>query len=362
MLKKLDNTHSFSMSEFIEEASKPRNEIQIIKEYEKYILLIKKHLTNDKYYDDWIKYINQQIHLSLPDEVKDNCKKCKGDIKSENEKAFEIYYIRAGTQLSTSIMFYVSYIENNSHLFKSKELILELTYKFFEHFRFNNGELSFDGEAFDNILLNQTILLLRELYSKMKTKEAIKKLNESLEDLETHKVMAKFTDRILFDFTNPQIKFFKKQLRYYEKKLLTESLSNNKPIIDESVKYDEYPNVFQKSMPIQVAVDHFQIFTIKNSKNGKPFLTDKEFDIFIKKAFCGMKDLPKQSFNKTAKGEKFIIQHRFREFYDNYCDYFGTGQVTDVFIKLLTDNFSGWDYNNVKNNFNKKPKITIDLL
>lgn len=115
-------------------------------------------------------------------------------------------------------------------------------------------------------------------------------------------------------------------------------------------------------MPIQVAVDHFQIFTIKNSKNGKPFLTDKEFDIFIKKAFCGMTDLPKQSFNKTAKGEKFIIQHRFREFYDNYCDYFGTGQVTDVFIKLLTDNFSGWDYNNVKNNFNKKPKITIDLL
>lgn len=115
-------------------------------------------------------------------------------------------------------------------------------------------------------------------------------------------------------------------------------------------------------MPIEDAINHFKIFTEKNSKNGKPFLTEKQLDIFLKKAFCGMPNLKKQKFNMAPKGENTLIKYRFREFYESYYQYFGTGQVVDKFVELLTDNFVGWDFKNVKDNFDKKPKTTIQLL
>lgn len=123
--------------------------------------------------------------------------------------------------------------------------------------------------------------------------------------------------------------------------------------------YKDYINIFQKSMPIDVAVSHFKKLTENNSKNGSPFLTTEQLDIFIRKAFCGVQDLPKQTFNQAPSGEKSIIQYVFREFYDTNWDYFGTGQVQDKFIKLLTENFTDWDYENVRNNFSKIPKKTI---
>jgi len=123
--------------------------------------------------------------------------------------------------------------------------------------------------------------------------------------------------------------------------------------------YNDYTNIFQKSMPIDEAVSHFKKLTENNSKNGSPFLTTEQLDIFIRKAFCGVKDLPKQTFNQAPSGEKSIIQYVFREFYDANWDYFGTGQVQDKFIKLLTENFTDWDYKNVRNNFSKSPKKTI---
>ena len=123
--------------------------------------------------------------------------------------------------------------------------------------------------------------------------------------------------------------------------------------------YKGYTNIFQKSMPVDVAASHFKKLTENNSKNGKSFLTKEQLDVFIRKAFCGVQDLPKQKFNQAPSGEKLIIQYVFREFYDIYWEYFGTGQVQDKFIKLLTENFTDWNYKNVRNNFSVKPKKTI---
>lgn len=128
---------------------------------------------------------------------------------------------------------------------------------------------------------------------------------------------------------------------------------------DNCNTYKDYTNIFQKSMPIELAVSHFKKLTENNSKNGRPFLTEEQLDVFIKKAFCGVPDLPKQTFNEAPKGDKSKIQYVFREFYDANYDFFGTGQVQDKFIKLLTVNFTDWDFKNVRNNFSKIPKKTI---
>lgn len=116
-------------------------------------------------------------------------------------------------------------------------------------------------------------------------------------------------------------------------------------------------NIFCRSMPIDVPKEHFKILVERNSKNGRPFLTPEQFDLFIAKAFYGKCELGKLKFNQAPKGEKLQLQKVFYEFYNKYCfEYFNTMQCADKFIKLLTDNFEGWDFQNVKNNFTPKTK------
>lgn len=115
-------------------------------------------------------------------------------------------------------------------------------------------------------------------------------------------------------------------------------------------------NVFCKNMPLSIPKEHFKRLTEKSSKNGQPFLTQDQFDNFINRAFLGKKELLSQKMNLAQKGEKLKIQNLFYQFYENYSfDYLGTGQTKDIFVKLLTDNFIGWEYENVHVNFNKKP-------
>lgn len=191
-------------------------------------------------------------------------------------------------------------------------------------------------------------------------------INEVLNILnDQENLMSSLEESLLQIFETPK-KFYTQKKEYFKEAYFIESelkkSISHTPAINKTLDYSNYTNVFNQSMPIEIAVNHFKIFTEKNSKNGKPFLTEKQLDIFIKKAFCGFSNLEKQEFNMAPKGESTLIKYRFREFYENYYQYFGTGQVLDKFIELLTDNFVGWNFKNVKSNFNKKPIITIQLL
>lgn len=116
-------------------------------------------------------------------------------------------------------------------------------------------------------------------------------------------------------------------------------------------------NLFCKSMPLEIAKKHFQVFAEKVSRNGKTFLSQQELNLFIEKAFGGNNTIPKQTFNIAPQKEKLFIVKRFYEF---YCiavkDYENTSQCKEKYIKLLTDNFTNWDYENIKNNFGNKVK------
>lgn len=114
-------------------------------------------------------------------------------------------------------------------------------------------------------------------------------------------------------------------------------------------------NIFCESMPISVAKKHFEQLTKKKNKNGLAFLTESEFYSFIERAFSGNNTIKKQDFNFNPNSEKLIIVAVFYEFYTKYSyQYFNTVQNSDIFIKLLTENFNGFEYKNVKNNFRQK--------
>lgn len=115
-------------------------------------------------------------------------------------------------------------------------------------------------------------------------------------------------------------------------------------------------NLFCTSMPLHIPKEHFKVLTETKNKTGQPFLTEVQLNSFIERAFCGNKELPIQKFNHAPKGEKFQIQKVFYDFYCKGADYFPSSRCRDHFIRLLTDNFIGWDFNNVKSNFAKQTR------
>jgi hypothetical protein len=133
----------------------------------------------------------------------------------------------------------------------------------------------------------------------------------------------------------------------------------NNPEINENTNQENIipkSNHFCRSMLLKVPIDHFKTFTETTSQNGKPFLTIDQLNTFIERAFYGNTELPMQKFNQATKGEKLKIQKVFYDFYCIGVDYFPSSRCRDHFIRLLTDNFIGWDFKNVKSNFTKQTR------
>jgi hypothetical protein len=171
------------------------------------------------------------------------------------------------------------------------------------------------------------------------------------------------------DFTSKEIKFWEsnsksEDFELWMPKCLYDILKEIEKVENAEIQKVENNgnenNVFSKSMPLSIAIEHFKVLTEKKSKNGKPFLTSDQLNSFIDQAFKGKKNLQKIKINQIPKGEKGLIQGTFYEFYNKYCfEYFNTMQCQENFIHLLTDNFSGWEYKKLKGNF--KPKTNKRL-
>lgn len=118
---------------------------------------------------------------------------------------------------------------------------------------------------------------------------------------------------------------------------------------------------FSDKLNLRAAIEHFEVLKTRVSKlNNKPFLTDKQFETFINVAFCSGKRTRKIRFNKKPKGEKQLIVRLFYEFYSNtYEELFGSQNNRDKYIKLLSDNFLGFEFDSLKTNFNINTKGSL---
>lgn len=115
-------------------------------------------------------------------------------------------------------------------------------------------------------------------------------------------------------------------------------------------------NIFCEKMPFNIPIEHFRILTEKQNKNNEQFLTQKQFDDFIERAFKGNASIEKQKINFSNR-EMLKIQYLFYDFFHKTSfHYFGSIQFKEKYVKLLTENFIGWDYKKVFNNFNTEPK------
>lgn len=115
--------------------------------------------------------------------------------------------------------------------------------------------------------------------------------------------------------------------------------------------YRDKINKFCPGMPIGVAVTHFSKFTkVKDEQTGEPLMTEKQLHQFIQRAFLGIPGIRKIKLN-ARPGMKTLIKAEFYDFYRTTCDYFGNKKCMFKYMKLLSENFVGFSYASVKNNF-----------
>lgn len=110
-------------------------------------------------------------------------------------------------------------------------------------------------------------------------------------------------------------------------------------------------------MPLKMVWEYFKVLTTTKSKIGKSPLTEEQLLRFFKKVFIEGSTMSdsKDEF-AINRGEKQVIFRTFYNFYSKSVasiQYEPTVQCREKYIKLLTDNFTNFDYKKVSANFNK---------
>ena len=125
---------------------------------------------------------------------------------------------------------------------------------------------------------------------------------------------------------------------------------------------DTRKNTFN-SMPLDEVKRWFIQLAENNSKNGKPFLTIEQVEQFIERAFVGNTNIQKLTLN-YANREKLILWKLFYQYYQNCVSIDRSVergvQCRDKYIKLLTDNFTNFIFEKVKDNFSKSNQVEKD--
>ena len=111
-------------------------------------------------------------------------------------------------------------------------------------------------------------------------------------------------------------------------------------------------------MPLDEVKTWFMKFVVNHNKNYEPFLTVDQLGQFIDRAFCEVSLTGKLTIN-VQNGEKSKVVGLFHLYYQ-YCITHRSKQgktdpnaSTEKYIKLLTDHFDNWTFEEVRNNFRK---------
>lgn len=146
------------------------------------------------------------------------------------------------------------------------------------------------------------------------------------------------------------------------------SLEDPIPQIDseESINL-ESKNLFN-SIPIKKVKGFFEKFTLLQlSKDAETVLKSNQVDIFLKRAFIEpftsetYREKLKMHFTPNRFNQK-IIEYIFFKFYYIAKDKFSENRNTKrKYVKLLNDNFEGFDEDTIYDNFEKSPKLPSEL-
>jgi len=122
------------------------------------------------------------------------------------------------------------------------------------------------------------------------------------------------------------------------------------PVIEKLIsKYKDAENKFCKNMPMDFPIEHFARLTTNNSGgDDNPYLTDDQFEAFIRRAFLKEKGIEKQTLN-VGRGEKGHIVGAFYQFYQQSANHDSSHYKKAPYIRVLRDNFTNWTFDQITN-------------
>lgn len=367
MLKKLDNSLSVDIDEINYIFNNFAFDFDCDEALFKYFEIFQKYTDDKEFYDEWMGCFNKIIHLSIPKEIKENCKFCNGNSQLEADKACNDNYLNAKYEFAIPVINYVNLIENNPHYFGSKELVKELTSQFYLCFTHQEDKLVFNDKRFNKILLTHILISQREYFNRMVPQVALTEINQLIEELENHKFIAKQTNRVLFDLVKPQLKLLKK-----ERKSLTAKLSNNIIINDPIKSPIDKLELFKKtnklipSVSVEQVYNFFQILTRTTNREGIFYLSQDKLLIFVKSTFTEETDQEpiQQSFDVVFSRDKIDVRSVFKKFLDQ-CSLYEKNQKNlkrkyfDIMNKSFK-NFNEIDFEKFHKTNNIIPTIKFD--
>jgi len=195
---------------------------------------------------------------------------------------------------------------------------------------------------------------------KEQKRELAKKFNPNdteFKMLKGYFVLSSSIDKLI---TNNKVREQKEEYRSYLnecKKILDKELK--KEIVFEDIQKNielignnEKDNTFNKKAQLNSMIQFFSVFKSKNEKNDdKQWLNDIQFNKFIERAFQGNIIVEKQKLELGNREKHFIVK-RFAQFYESHLKQkIANKSDKAIYIKLLTDNFTGWSFEDISENF-----------
>jgi len=185
--------------------------------------LIKKFLADDEKYDQWMQYIMQSIHNSIPKEIIGKCNFCNGDSINESDKICLQYYNKAETEILIAAYFFIISIHNNAEVFSSELVLQDLAFQFFKSLEYEKGMVTFNYKKFYDYFSICTMEILRSIFKSMDTLDSLDLINDLKEELNFEEIRAKLQGMVLTDQLEPHKTFLNNQITYYKNKSDLES-------------------------------------------------------------------------------------------------------------------------------------------
>jgi hypothetical protein len=126
----------------------------------------------------------------------------------------------------------------------------------------------------------------------------------------------------------------------------------NNMVFEKSEAEEKPNNQFENqfnTMPIEEVRKHFKPLIERKKPNGEMWMTEGDFEIFMKRSFGGQTELPKPKINIGGTG-KFAVVKLFYQFYSKSTDHpYNGDRKKDPFVKLLKDAFENSNFNELTN-------------
>lgn len=196
---------------------------------------LKEFLLTKKNYQTAIDAVNDCQEKSLPDNIKENCKWCKGESEDELDKKCHRYYTQMNMTFTLASSEFIRIVLRHKHIYDNKKHLLQLTINFFNCLNFIKGKglMYFDLDKMRRFVLSAGFLSLSEVFAKSNALTSLTIINNTLDSLKEEEVQNEVLQREDHNYLDLQIKFFEGKKGVYNTKVFIEKEEKEQGLLNE---------------------------------------------------------------------------------------------------------------------------------